>query len=248
MSCFVLFVLFVCLFRVYCSACYSLTLFVTNRSEDDILQKYLNELLKNLFNLLDKSNSDVLTEYCLEAISALADQSKQVFEVYYDNFVPKLMHVIKNTKSETLRGKSLECVSYIGRAVGARRFEKDASLLMPFMLEYFESGNLTGDEDMFRTIIDSWPRICEAIGIKFLVYIEKVMDILLKAAKLDCQIQSIDNFKQKQAERLKKKLRHGQMQQSIEEDVNRFVTNNVALVRHHETNEVCVVVLFAFEE
>ena len=213
-------------------------LFVNNRDpkQEDVLPKYLDQLLRNVFNILDKSKDDILTEQCLDAISGLADQSKQVFEAYYDNFVPKLMNVIKNTKSEQLRGQSLQCVSYIGRAVGAKRFEKDAALLMPFMLEYFKNSNLSGDEDMFRTIIDSWPRICEAIGIKFMVYMQPVMEILIRAAKLDCQIQSLDNFKQIQAERIRKKG-HGQIQHGLNEQVNYFISENVALVRHHETNE-----------
>ena len=189
---------------------------------NEFLQEYLHQLLEKLFNLLGASSNDSLTEQLLSSIAALAMQSKHLFDAYYDSFAPKLMNVISGTKNESLRGQALECISYIGEAVGAAKFENDAAKLMPFTLQYYKNSDVTGDERMFGIVMQTWPRICAAIGTKFTPYLNEVMPIVLQAAKLDCEIEDLDNYKKNKAAKLAHKQRNNSNNHQFHNKMNHF--------------------------
>ena len=61
-------------------------------------------------------------------------------------FVPCLKYIIQNattTELRLLRGKTIECISLIGLAVGSEKFTNDASEVMEMLLK-----TQTGDTDM----------------------------------------------------------------------------------------------------
>lgn len=72
----------------------------------------------------------LVLEQVVTTIASVADTSEEKFLVYYDRFMPCLKYIIQNATTpelRLLRGKTIECVSLIGLAVGAETFTQDAS-------------------------------------------------------------------------------------------------------------------------
>ena len=72
-----------------------------------------------------------LQEAALTAVASIALSSKRHFTKYYDTFVPGVKSILSSAKGKsmaTLRGKAIECISLIGRAVGPEKFRPDCKL------------------------------------------------------------------------------------------------------------------------
>ena len=74
-------------------------------------------------------------------------------------FVPCLKYIIQNatsTELRLLRGKTIECISLIGLAVGKDKFLADAGEVMDLLLktQKGESGELADDDPQ----VQIWPR------------------------------------------------------------------------------------------
>ena len=58
--------------------------------------------------------------------------------VYVDRFMPCLKYIVENANSpelRMLRGKTIECISLIGLAVGKDKFMQDCSCIMQLLLK-----------------------------------------------------------------------------------------------------------------
>lgn len=76
-----------------------------------------------MFQLMECGTKLVL-EQVVTTIASVADTAEEKFVEYYDRFIPCLMYIIENANSQELRllrGKTIECVSLIGLAVGAEK-------------------------------------------------------------------------------------------------------------------------------
>lgn len=54
-------------------------------------------------------------------IATVADSSQKLFQHYYSHFMPHLKHILisaQDVSLQMLRGKTMECISLIGVAVG----------------------------------------------------------------------------------------------------------------------------------
>ena len=71
----------------------------------------------------------------MTTIATVADTAEEKFLHYYDRFMPNLKYIMQNALSSDyrmLRGKTIECISLIGLAVGkekVRGFNIDSSFL-----------------------------------------------------------------------------------------------------------------------
>lgn len=71
----------------------------------------------------------------MTTIATVADTAEEKFLHYYDRFMPNLKYIMQNALSSDyrmLRGKTIECISLIGLAVGkekVRGFCIDGSFL-----------------------------------------------------------------------------------------------------------------------
>lgn len=71
----------------------------------------------------------------MTTIATVADTAEEKFLHYYDRFMPNLKYIMQNALSSDyrmLRGKTIECISLIGLAVGkekVRGFGIDSSFL-----------------------------------------------------------------------------------------------------------------------
>lgn len=72
-----------------------------------------------LFQLIERGTKLVL-EQIVTTIASVADTVEKDFLPYYDRFMPCLKYIIANattTELKMLRGKTIECVSLIGKIV-----------------------------------------------------------------------------------------------------------------------------------
>lgn len=70
--------------------------------------------------LIQKGTKLVL-EQVVTSIASVADTAEEKFVPYYDLFMPSLKHIVENAVQKELRllrGKTIECISLIGLAVG----------------------------------------------------------------------------------------------------------------------------------
>lgn len=71
----------------------------------------------------------------MTTIATVADTAEEKFLHYYDRFMPNLKYIMQNALSSDyrmLRGKTIECISLIGLAVGKEKvseFSIDSSFL-----------------------------------------------------------------------------------------------------------------------
>ncbi len=73
-----------------------------------------------MFQLIEKGNKLVI-EQMVTTLSVVADAAGDLFLPYYNQFIPSLKFILANAndkKYRLLRGKTMECISFIGLAVG----------------------------------------------------------------------------------------------------------------------------------
>ncbi len=121
---------------------------LVNFSEDcpkGILAPYLEGIIGKLegilsskFKELVERGNKLVLEQIVTTIASVADTAEEKFVAYYDRFVPCLKYIIQNattTELRLLRGKTIECISLIGLAVGPEKFLPDASEVMEMLLK-----------------------------------------------------------------------------------------------------------------
>lgn len=81
--------------------------------------------------LIQKGTKLVL-EQVVTSIASVADTAEEKFVPYYDLFMPSLKHIVENAVQKELRllrGKTIECISLIGLAVGKEKVAGLSDLL-----------------------------------------------------------------------------------------------------------------------
>lgn len=151
-----------------------------------ILEPYLDGLLAKLAGLL-QTGKKIIQEQAITAIAAIADVVEGKFINYYDIFMPFLKNILVHANGKDyrlLRGKAMECISLIGVAVGKDKFRQDAKDVMEVLMRT-QQGALDPDDPQVSFLLQAWARICKALGLEFIPYLEIVMPPLLASAKLD---------------------------------------------------------------
>uniref|UniRef100_A0A1A9WGS4 TOG domain-containing protein n=1 Tax=Glossina brevipalpis TaxID=37001 RepID=A0A1A9WGS4_9MUSC len=179
---------------------------LVNFSEDcpkQILTPYLNAIMSKLETILnskfkelvEKGNKLVL-EQVVTTIASVADTSEKEFVSYYDRLMPCLKFIIQNANSEdlrTLRGKTIECVSLIGLAVGREKFITDAGEVMDMLLKTHTEGDLPDDDPQRAYLITAWARMCKILGKQFEQYLPLVMGTVMHTAAMKPEVALLDN-------------------------------------------------------
>jgi hypothetical protein len=179
---------------------------LVNFSEDcpkTILAPYLDGIMAKLeailsakFSLAEKGNKLVL-EQIVTTLASVADTAEEKFGAYYDRFVPGLKNIIQNANTQDLRllrGKTIECISLIGLAVGSEKFTPDAAEVMEMLLKTQTGDNeLTDDDPQMSYMISAWARICKILGPAFAPYLPLVMAPIMKTASMKPEVALLDN-------------------------------------------------------
>lgn len=179
---------------------------LVNFSEDcpkSILTRYLSDIMVKLENILNskfnelvqKGNKLVL-EQVVTTIASVADTCGKDFVIYYDRLMPCLKFIIQNANSEDLRmlrGKTIECVSLIGLAVGREKFITDAGEVMDMLLKTHTENDLADDDPQTSYLITAWARMCKILGKQFEQYLPLVMGPVMRTAALKPEVALLDN-------------------------------------------------------
>lgn len=105
-------------------------------AEKEILEPYLDDLLRRLLNLLNNDQKRYVQEQALSTIATIADSAELAFSRYYDTLMPLLFNVLNRPQSpeskdlRLLNAKAMECATLIALAVGRERLGNDAIQLV----------------------------------------------------------------------------------------------------------------------
>ncbi|CAB3220948.1 unnamed protein product [Arctia plantaginis] len=180
---------------------------LVNFSEDcpkPILTQYLDPLMNKLevilttkFKELVEQGTKLVLEQIVTTIASVADTVEKDFLIYYDRLMPCLKYIIANATTDDLkmlRGKTIECVSLIGLAVGEEKFTSDASEVMDLLLKTHTAGEqLPADDPQTSYLISAWSRICRIMGKKFAQYLPMVMEPVMRTAAMKPEVALLDN-------------------------------------------------------
>ncbi|KAG7304294.1 hypothetical protein JYU34_011235 [Plutella xylostella] len=180
---------------------------LVNFSEDcpkPILTQYLDPLMNKLeailtakFKELVERGTKLVLEQIVTTIASVADTVEKDFVIYYDRLMPCLKYIIANATTDELkmlRGKTIECVSLIGLAVGEEKFLADASEVMDLLLKtHTEGDQLPADDPQTSFLISAWSRICRIMGQKFSQYLPIVMEPVMRTAAMKPEVALLDN-------------------------------------------------------
>jgi len=162
----------------------------------DIMTR-LEEVLKAKFNELVEKGNKLVLEQIVTTIASVADTAEEKFTEHYDKFMPCLKYMIGNANTQELRllrGKTIECVSLIGLAVGGEKFTADASEVMELLLASQVKGEeLPEDDPQMSYMISAWARICKILGAGFAPYLPLVMGPVMKTASMKPEVALLDN-------------------------------------------------------
>ena len=141
----------------------------------------------------------VLEQLCT-TVAAVADKVEADFKSQYPRFLPNLRSLLQATENakapelasepdlRLLRGKTIECVSLIGLAVGKEMFLRDAHDIMQQLVKTQQDISKWADDDpQIGYRIAAWARICQILGDEFHQYLPTVMGPLMKAASFKPQ-------------------------------------------------------------
>ncbi|VDN92315.1 unnamed protein product [Brugia pahangi] len=180
---------------------------LVNFSEDcpkNIIAVYLPQIMEKLefvldhtfkqiihclrfFKLLERGKKLVL-EQVITTIASVADAAQDLFIAFYDSLMPPLKYILQNSNVDelnTLRGKTIECISLIGLAVGKEKFAKDANEIMQMLLaNQAQFEQISADDPQISYMISAWARICKILGEEFAAFLPLVMPPVLRAASI----------------------------------------------------------------
>jgi len=162
----------------------------------DIMAK-LETVLKAKFNELVEKGNKLVLEQIVTTIASVADTAENNFVEHYDKFMPCLKYMIGNANTvdlRLLRGKTIECVSLIGLAVGGEKFSADANEVMELLLSSQVKGEeMAEDDPQMSYMISAWARICKILGAGFAPYLPMVMGPVMKTASMKPEVALLDN-------------------------------------------------------
>ncbi|ESP04937.1 hypothetical protein LOTGIDRAFT_184912 [Lottia gigantea] len=162
---------------------------------DAIVAKLEQVLSRKFKELLEKGNKLVL-EQVVTTLASVADTAEEKFIKYYDQFMPCLKYIVQHAiqpELRLLRGKTIECISLIGLAVGKDKFGQDCNDVMQLLLKtQTESETLADDDPQISYMISAWARMCKILGSDFQQYLPLVMGPVLKAASLKPEVAVLD--------------------------------------------------------
>ncbi|XP_071481332.1 importin-5-like [Diadema antillarum] len=180
---------------------------LVNFSEDcpkSILQPYLEPILRQIGEVirskmeeLVQRGTKLVLEQMVTTLAAVADTTEEQFLPFYDHFMPSLKHIVQNATAKEyrlLRGKTIECISLIGLAVGTQKFMQDANDVMDLLLRtQTDTSDLEDDDPQISYMISAWARMCKLLGPSFQSYLPVVMGPLLKTASLKPEVALLDS-------------------------------------------------------
>jgi hypothetical protein len=110
-------------------------------------------------------------EQLVTTVASIANTLESDFSPFYERFMPCMKYIMQNANApelRLLRGKTIECASLIGLAVGPDKFTTDAADIMDLLLRtQVDNGgvHIAEDDPQLSYMITAWARICQILGL-----------------------------------------------------------------------------------
>ncbi|CAJ0932797.1 unnamed protein product, partial [Mesorhabditis belari] len=177
---------------------------LVNFSEEcpkNIISNYLPDMMSSLEQVLEatykhlvEKNKKLVLEQVITTIASVADAAEAEFIHYYDRMIVPLKFILQNSGGDDyklLRGKTIECVSLIGLAVGREKFANDGQEIMNMLADTMP--NLPPDDPQTTYMISSWTRICKVLGPLFAPYLPLVMPPIIRSVEYAPEVTVVDD-------------------------------------------------------
>jgi len=160
------------------------TLIISNYADSifDVLQKII------------QMNHIKVQEATIAAIASVAMVCKEHFVKYYAAFMQGVKSILTGANSKhqrELRGRAIECIALMARAVGRERFAPDFKSVMEFLITTQKNG-LASDDPQYNYVVQACARICQCVGDAFIPYLSFVIPPLLKSVSINNAFQFCD--------------------------------------------------------
>ncbi|KAJ2019740.1 importin subunit beta-3 [Coemansia sp. S85] len=158
-----------------------------------VLEPYLDTLLERLFHMLT-SQHQYVQEQAITTIATIADNAQSRFAKYYSTIMPMLLNVLAqatDVEHRLMRGKTMECATFIALAVGKDVFAPDIPRFVE-LLTASQQSVTEADDPQASYLQASWARLCRLMGAEFAPLLPVVMPALLTAARLQPDFAVLD--------------------------------------------------------
>ncbi|KAF7250134.1 hypothetical protein EG68_09707 [Paragonimus skrjabini miyazakii] len=166
---------------------------------DGLVAKLEQIMTAKLHEMVERGRKLVLMQI-VTTVASVADAAEKKFSPHYDRFMPILKYIMENAVHKDLRllrGKTIECISLIGLAVGKEKFIQDVGPVMNLLMttQTQNDTDASGDDDdpQASYMISAWARICKLLGRDFESYLPVVMPHVLRSACIKPEICILDN-------------------------------------------------------
>ncbi len=145
-----------------------------------------------------EQSKKLVLEQLVTTVASVANTLEDDFVPYYERFMPCMIYIMQNANAQELRllrGKTIECASLIGLAVGGDKFIEDAAGIMDLLLrtQVVNGGvDLADDDPQLSYMITAWARICQILGERFAAYLPMVMTPVLRTASIKPELAMLD--------------------------------------------------------
>ncbi|KAI1730971.1 HEAT-like repeat domain-containing protein [Ditylenchus destructor] len=159
-----------------------------------IMEK-MESVLEQTYRHLLENGKKIVLEQVITSIASVADAAQDHFIQFYSRLMPPLKYILENSKGENqklLRGKTIECISLIGLAVGRGTFQQDANEIMRTLLTGPQLSFDGSDDPQISYMISAWARICKILGEEFAQYLPAVMPAVMQAADFKPDVTVVD--------------------------------------------------------
>ncbi|CAG0881849.1 unnamed protein product [Cyprideis torosa] len=156
----------------------------------DNIVSVLEQVMNAKFQELVATGRKLVLEQMITTLASVADTVEDKFIPYYEKFMPCLKVIFQNAlkpEFKLLRGRTIECISLIGLAVGAEKFMSDAGEVMDLLLKAqvnSDQEEFTADDPQLSYMFSAWARICKILGKGFEPYLPMVMPPVMRTAQV----------------------------------------------------------------
>mmetsp|Transcript_11490 Transcript_11490/g.22578 ORF Transcript_11490/g.22578 Transcript_11490/m.22578 type:complete len:1098 (+) Transcript_11490:907-4200(+) len=175
--------------RVASSACAAVANFMENCPKQIALQ-YATTFITTLSRLLATTKSQILVQNILSALSSIAEGCAETFGQFYKELLTFLVGLVQSYSSDnlkTLRGKAVECLTQVCKAVGRETFKPDAPQVIALLLQIQET-QISQKDPLKTYMYAAWQRLCVVLRRDFAAYIPKIVPSLLHLAAIQAEV------------------------------------------------------------
>jgi len=149
-----------------------------------LMEGYARSFMQKIVAKLQATQHRGVREESITSIAVIAGVIEKDFSQYYDDIMPMLKRFVMSCTSEKenrLRGKSFECMSLLGLAVGKEKFLPDARDAIAEMLKT----PLDADDVQREYIKEASERVCQCLKRDFAPFLQVMLPGLVRSLKFE---------------------------------------------------------------